>query len=492
MSLIDVQNLTFAYGAEVVFENASFRIDTDWKLGFVGRNGRGKTTFLNLLAGKYEYSGVISASVRFTRFPYEVKDKSRTVEEILGEVCPRAEEWEILRELSCLKTDAGLLYVPFETLSGGEQTKILLAGLFLNDGDFLLIDEPTNHLDADSRRAVADYLRRKKGFILVSHDRAFLDGCIDHVLSINRADIEVRSGNFSSWLEDFRARQAAEEASNERLKRDVSRLENSFKRSAEWADKIEASKNGKTDSGLKADKGYVGHKAAKMMKRAKSIEARRDFAVEQKSRLLKNAETAESLKLNPLSFRSERLAGFSDLSITYGGRQICAPVNFEVLRGERIALDGCNGSGKSSILKLIAGEDIPHSGEFFLASGVKVSYVRQTNDGLSGTLSDFAKEGGVEEALFRAVLDKMGFENGAGGGDISRLSEGQKKKLMIARSLCCSAHLYVWDEPLNYLDIYSRLQLEELLKRIKPTMIFVEHDLSFREEVATRSVRLSL
>lgn len=148
MSMIKIENLTFSYPTsnDNVFENVSFQVDTDWKLGFVGRNGRGKTTFLNLLLGKYEYSGKILSSVQFDYFPYPVSDKNRITEDILQEVCPLAEEWELMRELSYLDVDVDVLWRPFETLSNGEQTKVLLAALFLNEGHFLLIDEPTEML----------------------------------------------------------------------------------------------------------------------------------------------------------------------------------------------------------------------------------------------------------------------------------------------------------------------------------------------------------
>ena len=207
MSIIRVENLTFAYPSNYdnIFENVNFQIDTDWKLGFVGRNGRGKTTFLNLLLGKYEYHGKIQASVQFDYFPYPVNDKNRLTTDILSEVCPLAEEWELLRELSYLEVRDDVLWRPFFTLSNGEQTKVLLAALFLNDGHFLLIDEPTNHLDMKARETVSAYLKRKKGFILVSHDRCFLDGCVDHILSINRSNIEVQSGNFSTWFTNWKS-----------------------------------------------------------------------------------------------------------------------------------------------------------------------------------------------------------------------------------------------------------------------------------------------
>ena len=123
-----------------------------------------------------------------------------TAAEIFELICPQAEQWQIMRELSLLELSDDILWRPFDTLSNGERTKALLAGMFLRENSFLLIDEPTNHLDMRARQTVSDYLRTKKGFILISHDRAFLDGCIDHILSINRADIEIQRGNFSTWL----------------------------------------------------------------------------------------------------------------------------------------------------------------------------------------------------------------------------------------------------------------------------------------------------
>ena len=377
-----------------------------------------------------------------------------------------------------------MLYRPFETLSNGEQTKILLAALFCNEGHFLLIDEPTNHLDVHAREMVSAYLKKKKGFILVSHDRAFLDGCVDHILSLNRATIEVQSGNFSSWMENFERQQEFELEQNERLQKDIARLQQSAKRSAVWSDRVEASKKGA------ADKGYVGHKAAKMMKRSKAIEARQQQAIEQKSGLLKNIEAAENLKLTPLMYHAETLVTLSDVSVCYDGNAICEPVSFTIRQGDRVVLDGRNGSGKSSLLKLIIGEPIEHTGTIRLASGLIISYVQQDTSFLKGNLSDFARESHIDESLFKAILRKMDFERVQFEKNMQDFSGGQKKKVLIAKSLCEQAHLYVWDEPLNFIDVYSRMQIEQLIKEFSPTMIFVEHDKAFRETIATKTFRL--
>lgn len=172
MSMIRVENITFSYPSsfDPVFENVSFQIDTEWKLGLVGRNGRGKTTLLKLLLGEYEYRGKITGAVTFDYFPFPVSDKTQMTEDILRQVCPNARQWELIRELSYLGIESEVLWRPFETMSNGEQTKALLAALFLKEEHFLLIDEPTNHLDVEGRRQMADYLKRKRGFILVSHD----------------------------------------------------------------------------------------------------------------------------------------------------------------------------------------------------------------------------------------------------------------------------------------------------------------------------------
>lgn len=373
MSIIKVENLTFSYPSSYdnVFENVNFQIDTDWKLGFIGRNGRGKTTFLNLLQGKFQYSGKISSSVQFDYFPYAVRDTNAFTEDVVREVCPTSEDWQIMRELSYLNLDCDCLYRPFNTLSNGEQTKVLLAALFLNEGRFLLIDEPTNHLDTQARQLLSAYLRKKKGFILVSHDRFFLDGCVDHILSLNRANIEVQSGNFTTFMTNFNRQQDFERRQNSRLQTDIQRLQETAKQTSNWADMVEASKIGS------ADKGYVGHKSAKMMKRAKVVEARRERAIEQKANLLTNIEIESSLKISPLTYRSERLAAFSSVVPYYDSKCVCLPVTFEIKRGERIAIEGKNGSGKSSLLKLLCGVLIEHTGILNVGSNLKFHTFRK-------------------------------------------------------------------------------------------------------------------
>lgn len=155
MSQIRVNHLTFAYegGCDNIFENVSFSIDTDWKLGFIGRNGKGKSTFLNLLMGKYEYTGSITSNAVFDYFPYDISGEKRKLPaaEFVEEFKANLELWRVYAELSKLQADAEIMYRPWKTLSFGEQTKVMLAILFSGENDFLLIDEPTNHLDESAQ-----------------------------------------------------------------------------------------------------------------------------------------------------------------------------------------------------------------------------------------------------------------------------------------------------------------------------------------------------
>lgn len=495
MSLINISDLTFAYDGSYdnIFTDVSFQIDTDWKLGFCGRNGRGKTTFLKLLMGEYEYQGSIAASTCFEYFPYAVADAGRSAMEIINGIAPDAPLWRIQKEISKLAVGEDALGRPFSTLSNGERTKALLAGLFLRENSFLLIDEPTNHLDIAARETVARYLGGKRGFILVSHDRAFLDECIDHVLSINKANIEIQSGNFTSWWRNKQMRDEFEMAENERLKREISHLEAAARRTKAWSDKAESSKRGIDPNKVDIKKGFAPKQAAKakkMMARSKAIRERQQGNIEEKSKLLKNVETAEPLKLHPLAYHAPRLLSVENLSVAYGDgcEPVFAGMTFTLNQGDRVALRGSNGCGKSSLLRLVCGEDIPYSGTLSPGSRLVISYVPQDASFLAGDLDGYADAEGIDATLFRAILRKLDFARVQFEKDMRDYSAGQKKKVLLARSLCQRAHLYVWDEPLNYIDVLSRIQIEELIAEYSPTLLFAEHDKAFCDNIATKLV----
>ena len=531
MAQIQVTDLTFSYdgSADDVLKDATFNIDTDWKLGLIGRNGKGKTTLLNLFMGRYEYRGNIAAGTRFDYFPYQVteSDNKKNAADLIEVWKPQVESWQVLIQMNQLGMDPECLYRPFETLSFGERTRVMLAVLFADENEFLLIDEPTNHLDGTARDIVKKYLASKKGFILVSHDRDLLDGVCDHVLVLNRATIEVQAGNFSTWWENKEKTDAFRQSENEKHLKEIGKLKTAADRSSRWADKNENTKIGfdpvKDHDRSISSRSFIGAKTKKMQARVKAYETRIDREIKEKEGLLQDIERVNELKIRPIRFHKEVLINAKDLSLKYAGaeQKLFEGLRFQVRRGERVILSGDNGCGKSSVLRAVLGltkasdhernTELPVSGELDdrnqkkqeetaellvsgtleVASGLVISYVSQDTSFLSGTLRDFCKERGLDESLFLAVLRQLDLSREQFVKKMEEFSEGQKKKVLIAASLITPAHLYIWDEPLNYIDVFLRMQIEKLILAYSPTMLLVEHDVRFREKIATDVIKIA-
>ena len=177
-------------------------------------------------------------------------------------------------------------------------------------------------------------------------------------------------------------------------------------------------------------------------------------------------------------------------SVKYNQKPIFEKISFEIENGDRIAITGKNGAGKSSLLKLIMGDEIEYTGNLKKANDIKISYVSQSTEQLKGSLKEYARQNKIDESIFKAMLSKMGLSNLEFEIDISKMSEGQKKKVLIAKSISETANIYIWDEPLNYIDILTRIQIEEAIIKYKPTLIFVEHDETFVKKVATKVINI--
>lgn len=261
MAKIYIKNVSFAYKTfyNPVFLNITITIDTKWRLGIIGRNGRGKTTLLKLIQGQLNPDrGEIFSEISTEYFPYQYNGKYnltmdvikecigglRTLEEeldnpeILEQYLERdgfIMEGRIKREIKRIGLPEKVLERNFETLSGGEKTKILLVALFLKKDTFILLDEPTSHLDISGKEEVANYLSKKRGFILVSHDREFLDKTINHVLAINKSDVTIEKGNYSSWKKNYDIKEEFEIRTEKNLSREINRLENHAVKKRNWA-----------------------------------------------------------------------------------------------------------------------------------------------------------------------------------------------------------------------------------------------------------------
>ena len=493
MAMIQLMDVSFTYEGsyEEVFTHLTCRLDSTWRLGLIGRNGRGKTTLLRLLAGQLKPRGVIQAPLRPVLFPFAAPGEATLTMDALRTFAPDAEDWRLQLGCNQLGITETALTRPFGTLSRGEQTKAQLAALFAREDVWPLIDEPTNHLDGQGRELVAQYLSGKDGFLLVSHDRDFLNRCVDHTVSLNRSTVTVQRGNFDDWERAFAQKNEAEQARNVQLHKEIDRLEESARKQAEWSRTCEKGNFHVAASDCAAlDRGYVGARSAALMKRSLNAQARIGRDIEEKRTLLRDAERVGELKLSPLVHPKKKLIDVQDAFVRYDGRTVCEGIRFTVEQGDRLALTGGNGSGKSSVLKTLCGLSDAMGGVVNLASGLRISYVPQSTEGMQGSLRAFIAQTGADETLCKAILRNMDFGRQQFDKTIEQYSEGQKKKLLLARSLCEQAHVYIWDEPLNYMDVFSRIQLEELIVAAKPTLLLVEHDHAFVTRVCTQTVHL--
>ncbi|MEG0293735.1 ribosomal protection-like ABC-F family protein [Enterococcus sp.] len=496
MSTIHIKNLTYGFDLQstLLFEQTNLTIQTSWKLGLVGRNGRGKTTLLQLIQGKLPYTGKIEHQTNFLYFPQEVGDATQMTYQIL-EGFDQTEYWKLERELNLLAVNPDVLWLPFEQLSGGEQTKVLLAILFAQEDGFPLIDEPTNHLDMASRQLVAQYLKNKKqGFILVSHDRQLVDDVVDHILSIERNQLVLHQGNYSLYAAEKKQRDATELADNTKLKREISRLSKTADEKAQWSGAREKDKYGdphKKGSGAIGDTGAVGARAARVMKRSKAIINRMEDQITEKEKLLKNLEKVDTLTLHVKETHKKQWIKAENLQLFYGERALFAPISFELNVGDRLAITGANGSGKTSLLDFLLGNFKGEvRGELTMAKHPTLSLVRQDFKDNTGTLAEFAEKRQISEEELLNHLRKLGVERSVFLNKIEHMSQGQQKRVELGKAMLTSADLFIWDEPLNYLDVFNHQQLEEAILKANPTMIIVDHDHYFLSKIATKTIEL--
>lgn len=486
MPVININNLTFGYdGSEkTLFDDVSITLDTSWKLALAGRNGRGKTTFFKLLRGELPYGGTITGVPETIIFP-------------MNEL-PENEDWRVRKELNLMGADPDIMWRPMETLSGGERTKLMLANLFASDGVYPLIDEPTNHLDRLGREAVADYLSGKDGFILISHDRAFLDRCTDHTLVITKTGLELVGATYSVWWENNEQRMESERARNDQIRKEMNSIDAAMKKNARWSSRAESYKNRANAPSKVAQnhwtRAYESSKSKKLMSLSKNLEHRNERKLEEKQGLLKDLERTENLKITGTEHHNRTPVILKNVTLKRFGEPVTEGFDLTVERGKKISLQGRNGCGKSTLIKYLAGlgdsEGITAEGDIYIAPGLKISYVGQDTSALTGPVYDVADAKGADKTIFSTILIKMGFTKEMLYRDISNLSLGQKKFVMIALSLCEHADLYLWDEPLNYIDVYLRQEIERLVKDNNITMLFVEHDRNFSEAVSDTEVNM--
>lgn len=511
MSQIIIDKMSFSYKSYFtpIFNNVSNTLDTDWKLALIGRNGRGKTTLLKLIHGTLvPDNGNIYKKVTTEFFPYEYNTKYtktidvlkeninhlRSMEDNLEDIQVlqqylEAEGFEmeskIKKEFHKMMLSENILEQDFELLSGGEKTKILLIALFLRKNTFILLDEPTNHLDIDGKDRIANYLSRKKGFIVVSHDRDFLDQVCDHVISINKADINIEKGNYTTWKQNKDLKEEYEFRSKKRLEHEIISLEKRAGTARNWANIAEKEKNPFANH----SRGNTS-RAAKFMHQAKRSENKVISNLEVKKSLLLNYETAKELILDSGNLYTNLLLQIKNLSYSYNNLPLLQDISLKINTGEAIWIQGKNGSGKSTILKLI--NKTLYSDAIQYAEDLVISTAYQEPLWKHGFLKNILEN--IHESFdaerFYSLCTIFDMPENYKKKPLETYSSGELKKLDIARALSCNHQLLLLDEPLNYMDVYFREQLEKALQLYKPTLIFVEHDKRFGMNIASRKIEL--
>jgi len=358
--------------------------------------------------------------------------------------------------------------------------------MFIKKAAFPLIDEPTNHLDLEGRLLLADYLSDKDGFILVSHDRQFLDTAADHIVSLNKDDVRIHHGSYTAWKLQVDLEEEQERRRRDNLKREIKSLVDSARKRRGWSNKKEKEKIGTYD------KGRIGHLAAKQMKRALSIEIRIQRMIDEKKSLMKNAEKERRLKLEKEKTTMSKMLSVEDLRIEFDGRLILDRVSLMLYKGDRVAVVGPNGCGKTTLLRAVAGELPPVSGFINLPRHLLVSRSYQTPLWNKGFLRDFIMREDIDETRIRTIMAAFGVTGDIFDRPLETFSQGERKKVDLCRSFLDPSHLLIWDEPLNYIDVTSREQIETVILESSPTILFVEHDQRFIDRIATGVVELSI
>lgn len=499
MSNIKISNLSFKYSDSIenIFNNLNLDLDSSWKLGLVGRNGRGKTTFLNLLQGKLQGTGAIQSKLEINYFPLNVKNKEQLTLYALEEHV-QFDQWELERELNLMQVDTNLIWRPFNTLSGGEQTKVLLALSFINKDAFPLIDEPTNHLDEKSRIQVVRYLQKhSQGYIVVSHDRDFLNQITNHILAIEHTEIHLYQGNYASYEDTKEKRDKFNQEKNEKLRGQIKALNESRQRIKGYSLQSENNKKAsahKNEIHADINKGFFGHKAAKIMKRSKNIERRMDKDIQDRKGLMTNVESVPELEMNFQPNYHSTLLETRHLDLKVKDKKLFKDLNLIIRNRGIVSLEGKNGAGKSTFLKSILNKstDVTYQGILNLTNGLRVSYLPQDFVEYSGTLAEFSQKEHLSYEKILNVLRKMGFPRSSFETRIEEMSIGQQKRVSIAKSLVEEADFYLWDEPANYLDVFNQDQLIDVLRKTKPAMLLVEHDEYFISQVASKRIELKI
>ena len=464
--LLSAEHLSINFGSRQLLDDVSFYLNEGDKVGVIGINGTGKSTFLKVLSGVTEPDGgTISRNpnVQISLLPQNpVMDEDATVLEQVFLHFPAA--FRALNEYEAKAMLNRLGITDFSqrvgTLSGGQRKRVALAAALIHPADVLILDEPTNHLDSEMVAWLEDWLRRfKGGLVMVTHDRYFLERVVNHITELSRGKLYHYEANYSKYLELREQRQEMAEAS-ERKRQSILRVER------EWIMR-----------GCKA-------RTTKSKERIQRYEA-----------LLNQdaPEADESVQMAAASSRlGKKIIELRDVSKSFDGRPIVSHFSYNLLRSDRIGIVGRNGAGKSTLLHLIVGELAPDSGAVDMGATVKIGHFSQEgreldlNQRVYDFIHDIADEVRTDEGTFSAnqMMERFLFPGDLQSVPIGRLSGGERRRLYLLSVLMEAPNVLLLDEPTNDLDVTTLSILEDYLQGFPGPILAVSHDRFFLDKLA--------
>ncbi|WP_141538099.1 ribosomal protection-like ABC-F family protein [Bacillus cereus] len=508
MTICSVNNVTKSFGGNIIFENISLEIKNGERVGLVGRNGSGKTTIFQLLTGMESLDAGTIHMKKGTRIGHVAQiprfDAEMTVYDVLSSAFKAEKELEremhdleknmaeeqepstlqkwmerygVIQEkfafLGGYEIEANIMKVAnglqvtdlfsraFVELSGGEQTKVSLAYMLLQKPDLLLLDEPTNHLDLFAVEWLEQFLKEYTGTVIViSHDRYFLDEVVTKIIDLEDGEVHVYHTNYSQFVEEKEERLLQEFQAYQEQQKKIKKMKEAIKRLREWANQANP-----PNEGL--------HKRARNMERALE-------------RMEKLKKPILERKQMGLQFEGQERSGkdvvlMKEVSKGFADQPLFEQANLHVRFQERAAIVGRNGTGKTTLLKLLLEEMEPDAGEVRIGSSVKIGYLSQHAYGnmKSNVLEAFREYVAVTEGEARHILAKFLFYGPAVFKKVTQLSGGEKMRLRLAQLMYQDINFLILDEPTNHLDIESREVLEEALEQYNGTILAVSHDRYF-------------